>query len=118
MFEEFSPGYYSKYYGQLLSEAAHGMAHKMIMRTYGELEQGGGNRVVGNWYNEKAAITVINALAAVVSGYFNYVDIFLPRNQLKARTGGFGSILGDLRISAQPCSYHSNRLRNRAERPI
>lgn len=83
MFDEFSPGFYNKYYGQLFSESAHGMANKLILRTIGDLSVDGGTLAIGNRYEEKYASLVTNNLIAVLSGYFNFVDVFLPRNSIR-----------------------------------
>ena len=84
MFETFSPGYYEQYYGQFLSEAAHGIAYKLLMRTYGPVQQDGGRLVLGNHFDSGIATLIINGLTAVLSGYFNFVNEMLPRNLIAA----------------------------------
>ena len=79
MFDEFSPGFYKRYYSNLLSEAAHGMGLKYIMRAVGTAEYTEGQLVIGNRYDENHATLVINTMTAVLSGYFNLIDSFLPR---------------------------------------
>ncbi len=82
MFDEFSPGYYQKYYGQQFSEAAHGMGMKFALRTIGEISPDGGSFHLGTRYNVDKATYVINNLTAIISGYFNQIDELLPGNRI------------------------------------
>ncbi len=83
MFDEFVPGFYSKYYGKQVSEAAHGIAFKFFFRLQGPLTPYGGAALLGNRFDVSFATYIINNLNAIVSGYFNKLDELLPWNLVR-----------------------------------
>ena len=81
MFEEFSPGFYDSFYGNL-SGFAHGRLHKLVFRMKIDIEtkyqiQQGCN------FNAQDAVFVLNPTIALMYGYLNLFEKFFPENTLK-----------------------------------
>lgn len=78
MFDEFSPDYYHRFYGRMLS----GMAHGGISGRYFRMKDG--NVILGSQFDQKSAGFVVNWTAILALGFFNYVIKFFPKNTLSS----------------------------------
>lgn len=81
MFEEFSKGYYGKYYGVLLSGAAHGVLMKSLFRFI-KPPKNQPDTIMGCQYIEAHATYVINQLIPLILGFFNFYSGFFPNNAI------------------------------------
>lgn len=78
MFNEFSPGFYKRYYSNQFSEAVHGLWFKDIYRNDRE-----NNRIImGNEFNEEAASYIMNLSFPLLYGFLNWFERFFPNNTL------------------------------------
>jgi hypothetical protein len=81
MFEEFSPGFYEYYYGNLLSTFAHGKIGPLYFRI--DRSRPGKERVrMGCEYNEEAASMVMNHTLVLLFSFFNLFGLYFPNNSL------------------------------------
>ncbi|MDO8733775.1 MAG: hypothetical protein Q7K21_01270 [Elusimicrobiota bacterium] len=81
IFDEFSEGYYTKYYGRLLSSCAHGG----IMSTYFRVDhhpRSGGKVYTQNEYVQEKAGYIMNQLFIILLGYLYLFPIIFPTNTL------------------------------------
>lgn len=81
MFEEFAPGFYEYYYGNLLSTFAHGKTGPLYFRI--DRSQPGEDRVrMGCEYDEEAASMVMNQTLALLFSFLNLFAVYFPDNSL------------------------------------
>lgn len=80
MFDEFSVGYYERYYGKQLSAATHGsMLLKDILRFDTSVPDDK-KPIKGCQYNEVFASYIVNSIAPLLYGFFVYFKIYFPNN--------------------------------------
>lgn len=81
MFDEYSTGFYSHYYGAQLSGAAHGMIFKSIYR-FNRISPSDTRTVMGCEYNEDHATYLSNGIVPIIFGFLNLFEKFFPNNTL------------------------------------
>lgn len=81
MFNEFSPGYYKRFYCGQLSEAAHGLVYKDIHRVE-RFSKDTARTIMGCEFSEVRASHVMNQIVALMFGYINNFRNFFPNNNL------------------------------------
>ncbi|MFC5529791.1 hypothetical protein [Cohnella yongneupensis] len=85
MFNEFSAGYYKRYYSNQLSEAAHGFIFKHMHRV--DLDPSGKRRtVMGSQFDVDRATYVINNTIPLLFGFINWFPKFFNNNNLDDET--------------------------------
>lgn len=76
MFKEFSPGFYSNWYGDTFSDLAHGGLFADSFRLKGSFAQG--EIVMGCEFNlEKSDLVTVTTIL-ISYGYLNYISTFFP----------------------------------------
>lgn len=86
MFDAFSPGYYEKHYGRLLSGMAHsGLATSVFLEAEPD-GQGGGtvHPRYGCEFREDSAAYLLNGLLPLLLGFLNYFPVCFPSYSTKA----------------------------------
>lgn len=84
MFDEFSVGYYKRYYGKQLCAATHGsMLLKDILR-FDRSSQSDKKAIKGCKYNEIFATYIVNSMAPLLYGFLNHFEIYFPSNSIPA----------------------------------
>jgi hypothetical protein len=79
MFEDVAPGYYRKYYGQLLSAFAHGKGGQLYFR-YDHADPNNRRIRMGCEYDRDHMSWVINQLGPLLFGFLSFFPIFFPAN--------------------------------------
>lgn len=82
MFDEFSKGFYEEHYGRQLSDAAHGMFLKNILRTVRRSPQEG-RTIMGCEYSSRHASYVVNYTIALLYGYINLFPNFFSNKKIQ-----------------------------------
>jgi len=104
MFDALSPGYYEKYYGQMLSGVAHGGLPSAALRL--DLNKPGYSP--GCKYDEQTATWVLNQLTPLLFGLLHFFPIFFP---------GFEGAADDetQRLRGSAMAWLSRVMRNHSE---
>lgn len=82
MFDEFSPGFYKTWYGELLSGFAHGKIPKSIFR-FERPSPAEATTIMGCKFDIRHSTYVINNTLPLLFGYLNHFDPFFPKNNVK-----------------------------------
>jgi hypothetical protein len=81
MFDEFAPGYYREYYGNVFSALAHGKTGPFIFRY--ERQETGSHRIrMGCEYDHDSATMVMNHVLVLIFSFFNLFPLYFPDNTL------------------------------------
>lgn len=82
MFDEFSPGFYEYYYGNLLSSIAHGKSGPLYFRL--DHSQPEVRIRMGCEYDEDAASMVMNQTLVLLFSFFNLFELYFTKNSLSS----------------------------------
>lgn len=107
MFDEFSPGFYEYYYGNLLSTIAHGKSGPLYFRL--DHSQPGLVRIrKGCEYNEDAASMVMNQTLALLFSFLNLFGLYFPDNSLSSDTALQADVSGAIEWLENTMAAHSS----------
>ncbi|MDD2235233.1 MAG: hypothetical protein PHV03_10120 [Desulfitobacteriaceae bacterium] len=81
MFDEFSEGYYKKFYGGQLSEAAHGMLFKDIFR-FERKSPTEARTIMGCEFNAEFSSYLINTSVPIIFGFLNFFPSVYQKNTI------------------------------------
>jgi hypothetical protein len=85
MFDEFAPGYYKEYYGNVFSALAHGKTGPFLFRY--ERQETGAHRIrMGCEYDHDSATMVMNHVLVLTFSFFNLFQLYFPGNTLASNS--------------------------------
>ena len=79
IFDEFSIGYYDKYYATQFSEFAHGKKGKSLFR-FEQIDSNKRIAIMGNYFNKVLASYIMSNVITLLYGYINFFEVFFPNN--------------------------------------